>query len=245
MSDVSAVEQSAPVVPLFTSTYPIESERLVLRPMRVADIDTVVEYRSRPDVYAFLSHGGAAREKLSEKLQRRIERMREPSDDAAEVQLVIERCDLERDAESRHERGRRMSSHRDPVGRAAASHDSDAGGNVIGDCGFRITRVWTKDDAPTRHLVARIHYALDNAVAGRGYGTETVHALVSHLFAHPDVHRIQADVFAENGASRRVLEKCGFRQEGYFVDDGLIDGRFVDATIYSLLRRDWETAGRD
>ena len=51
---------------------------------------------------------------------------------------------------------------------------------------------------------------------------------------------MQADVFAGNIASGRVLEKLRFRREGYFVDDGVIDGAFVDACLYSLLRREWE-----
>ena len=169
------------------------------------DIDAVVTYRTRPNVYRWLSHGGLASAQLREKFQRRIERMTKPSDERSEVQFVVERE-----------------------------------GHVIGDCGFAISRAWTKDEAPTPHLVARIHYALDDAVIGQGIGTEVVRALVDHAFSLPDVHRVQADVFAGNIASGRVLEKLRFRREGYFVDDGVIDGAFVDACLYSLLRREWE-----
>lgn len=169
------------------------------------DINAVVTYRTRPNVYRWLSHGGLASAQLREKFQRRIERMTKPSDERSEVQFVVERE-----------------------------------GHVIGDCGFAISRAWTKDDAPTPHLVARIHYALDDAVIGQGIGTEVVRALVDHAFSLPDVHRVQADVFAGNIASGRVLEKLRFRREGYFVDDGVIDGAFVDACLYSLLRREWE-----
>lgn len=221
MGDVPTTEQ----MPLLMPAPPVETDRLVLRPIRADDVDAVVEHRSRPAVHAYLSDGAIARSVLKAKFHHRIARMSMPSDDATEVQLVVERRD-------------------DGSSVAGDAENSDlthgAGDGIIGDCGFRITRAWTKDDAPTEHLVARIHYALDDTAAGRGYGTEIVRALVTHLFAHPRVHRVQADVFADNVASRRVLEKLGFRCEGYFVDDGIIDGRFVDATVYSLLRREWD-----
>ncbi|WP_312295186.1 GNAT family N-acetyltransferase [Dermacoccus nishinomiyaensis] len=197
--------QRRTTLPSAAPRHPLVTGRTVLRVMTDDDIDAVVTYRTRPNVYRWLSHGGLASAQLREKFQRRIERMTKPSDERSEVQFVVERE-----------------------------------GHVIGDCGFAITRAWTKDDAPTPHLVARIHYALDDAVAGQGIGTEVVRALVDHAFSLPDVHRVQADVFAGNVASGRVLEKLRFRREGYFVDDGVIDGAFVDACLYSLLRREWE-----
>ena len=42
---------------------------------------------------------------------------------------------------------------------------------------------------------------------------------------------MQADVFAGNVASGRVLEKLRFRREGYFVDDGVIDGAPHGVTV--------------
>ena len=47
--------------------------------------------------------------------------------------------------------------------------------------------------------------------------------------------KITAHVFARNAASARVLEKCGFQQEGYLKKHYLKDGQFLDARLYGLV----------
>lgn len=205
-------------LPSFVSSTPVETPRLRLRPMTSDDVAAAAAIRAQPEVYAYLSHGALSPAQLEARLRLRMARTNLANDTESEVQLVVEALGEEGDAAV-----------------------------VVGDCGFKVARAWTQNDAPTESLVARIHYAMSPLVAGRGLGTELVGALVTHLFAEPHVHRIQADVFADNVASRTVLERNGFRQEGYFVDDGIIDGKFVDACLYSLLRREWEggqAAGR-
>ena len=205
-------------LPSFVPSTPVETSRLRLRPMTSDDVAAAAAIRAQPEVCAYLSHGALTPAQLEARLRLRMARTNLANDTESEVQLVVEALGEEGDAAV-----------------------------VVGDCGFMVARAWTQNDAPTESLVARIHYAMSPLVAGRGLGTELVGALVAHLFAEPHVHRIQADVFADNVASRTVLERNGFRQEGYFVDDGLIDGKFVDACLYSLLRREWEggqAAGR-
>lgn len=205
-------------LPSFVSSTPVETPRLRLRPMTSDDVAAAAAIRAQPEVYAYLSHGALTPAQLEARLRLRMARTNLANDTESEVQLVVEA----------------LGEEGDPA-------------VVVGDCGFKVARAWTQNDAPTESLVARIHYAMSPLVAGRGLGTELVGALVTHLFAEPHVHRIQADVFADNVASRTVLERNGFRQEGYFVDDGIIDGKFVDACLYSLLRREWEggqAAGR-
>jgi RimJ/RimL family protein N-acetyltransferase len=48
--------------------------------------------------------------------------------------------------------------------------------------------------------------------------------------------KITAHVFVHNHASARVLEKCGFEQEGLLRKHYLKDGKYLDARLYSLLR---------
>lgn len=60
-------------------------------------------------------------------------------------------------------------------------------------------------------------FMLAPSVCGRGYATEAVRALVEALFALTKAERILANARAENPASRRVLEKCGFA----YVNSGL------------------------
>lgn len=200
-------------LPSFVPSTPVETSRLRLRPMTSDDVAAAAAIRAQPEVHAYLSHGALTPAQLEARLRLRMARTNLANDTEREIQFVVE-----------------------------ALGEDDVAAVVIGDCGFKVARAWTQNDAPTDSLVARIHYAMSPLVAGRGLGTELVGALVAHLFTEPHVHRIQADVFAGNGASRTVLERNGFRQEGYFVDDGIIDGEFVDACLYSLLRREWEGA---
>jgi [ribosomal protein S5]-alanine N-acetyltransferase len=75
-------------------------------------------------------------------------------------------------------------------------------------------------------------------VAGRGYVTEAVQLIVDYLFATKKQHRIQLVIVPENGASRRIAEKCGFVLEGTARGAFFNDGRNQDVVLYSLLRTD-------
>jgi RimJ/RimL family protein N-acetyltransferase len=78
----------------------------------------------------------------------------------------------------------------------------------------------------------------DNRFAGRGLVTEAVRLTVDYLFATKKFHRISLVIVPENGASRRIAEKCGFALEGTARGAFFNDGRNQDVLIYSLLRND-------
>lgn len=87
-------------------------------------------------------------------------------------------------------------------------------------------------DRPHR---AEIGYWLAKPYWGRGIMTAAVQKACEHAFAEWSLAKITAHVFAFNAASARVLEKCGFEQEGYLKKHILKDGRFVDVKLYALL----------
>jgi RimJ/RimL family protein N-acetyltransferase len=74
--------------------------------------------------------------------------------------------------------------------------------------------------------------------AGRGYTTEAVRLVVDYLFATKPRNRIQLVIVPENGASRRIAEKCGFALEGPVRGAFFNDGRHHDVLLYALLRAD-------
>lgn len=55
---------------------------------------------------------------------------------------------------------------------------------------------------------------MDEAYINRGYMTEAVEAVVKYGFETLGLHRIEANVMPRNACSLRVLEKCGFVNEG-------------------------------
>ncbi len=59
-----------------------------------------------------------------------------------------------------------------------------------------------------------VGYWLGTSHWGKGYATEAAQGLIDTLFSLVDIPAIDADTRVINPASRRVLEKCGFRAEG-------------------------------
>ena len=55
-----------------------------------------------------------------------------------------------------------------------------------------------------------------------------------------DIVRLYAEPFARNAASRRVLEKAGFRLEGILRQSVCKQGEILDSCIYGLTRFDFE-----
>ena len=68
--------------------------------------------------------------------------------------------------------------------------------------------------------------------------TEAVQLLVDYLFGSKKEYRIQLIIVADNGASRRIADKCGFVLEGTARGAFFNDGRNQDLLVYSLLRTD-------
>jgi ribosomal-protein-alanine N-acetyltransferase len=64
--------------------------------------------------------------------------------------------------------------------------------------------------------------------------------VLDHCFGHVGLHRIEATVRPENTASRRVLEKLGFREEGLFRRYLNVDGAWRDHLCYALTVEDLE-----
>lgn len=83
---------------------------------------------------------------------------------------------------------------------------------------------------------AEIGYWLGREFWGRGIMTQAVRAVSAHAFLRFDLVRLDAEVFATNPASRRVLEKAGYTCEGCALRSITKGGRTIDAFRYALLR---------
>jgi ribosomal-protein-alanine N-acetyltransferase len=74
--------------------------------------------------------------------------------------------------------------------------------------------------------------------ARRGYMTAAVRALVPVAFDVLRLHRVEAACIPTNIASVRLLEKAGFRREGYARAYLCINGMWQDHLLYARLRTD-------
>ena len=83
---------------------------------------------------------------------------------------------------------------------------------------------------------AELGWVLDPAAHGQGLGTEFAAALLSLAVDGLGVRRVEAACFADNLASRRVMEKIGLRLEGVFREESLHrSGRWLDGMSFALL----------
>ena len=89
-----------------------------------------------------------------------------------------------------------------------------------------------------------IGYGLSESHQGKGITTAAVKLLIDKIFAETSLRRLIALVHEENQASRRVLEKLGFQDEGLLREHYLIKGTPVNEVLYGLLRREWVNGDR-
>jgi RimJ/RimL family protein N-acetyltransferase len=87
-----------------------------------------------------------------------------------------------------------------------------------------------------------IGYALASRFWGQGLATEALRAAIRYGFEALNLNRIEADIDPRNIGSSRVLEKLGFRKEGYMPERWIVFGEFADTVNYGLLKRYWDEA---
>ena len=72
-----------------------------------------------------------------------------------------------------------------------------------------------------------------------GLATEAMSLLLDYAFDERRLHRIEAEVFEGNEASRNLLTRLGFVHEGTARDARFTGGAFEDAHQYGLLAHEW------
>ena len=81
-------------------------------------------------------------------------------------------------------------------------------------------------------------YWMGAPYARQGLMTAAVNALIPFAFATLKLHRIEAACIPANTASIRLLEKTGFKREGFARQYLCIDGAWQDHLLYARLKDD-------
>jgi ribosomal-protein-alanine N-acetyltransferase len=81
-------------------------------------------------------------------------------------------------------------------------------------------------------------YWMGAPYARQGLMTAAVSALIPFAFAALKLHRIEAACIPANTASIRLLEKTGFKREGFARQYLCIDGAWQDHLLYARLKDD-------
>ncbi|MGI5213280.1 GNAT family N-acetyltransferase [Plantactinospora sp. CA-290183] len=90
---------------------------------------------------------------------------------------------------------------------------------------------------------AYVGYWVDARVAGRGIVPTALALVVDHAFGPGGLHRVEVNIRPENGPSRRVVEKLGFREEAYHPRYMHIDGAWRDHIGYAMTSEDLTAEG--
>lgn len=85
-----------------------------------------------------------------------------------------------------------------------------------------------------------IGYWIGEPYARQGYMTAAVRALVPFSFGTLRLHRLEAACIPSNTASIALLEKTGFKREGYARRYLCINGQWQDHLLYARLQDDRE-----
>lgn len=85
---------------------------------------------------------------------------------------------------------------------------------------------------------ATLGYWIGAPYARQGFMTEAVHCALGFGFERLGLHRVEAACLPNNTASRGLLLKCGFREEGLAREYLKISGRWTDHLLFGILATD-------
>lgn len=104
------------------------------------------------------------------------------------------------------------------------------------ECGGEPVGTFTLKGISHMMQYAEIGYGITEKLQGKGIGSRALRMFVDKVFAETSLRRLYANVAEDNLASRRVLEKNGFQQEGILREHYMIHGKPTNEVVYGLLR---------
>ena len=85
----------------------------------------------------------------------------------------------------------------------------------------------------------------DKSMWRKGIASEAMQLRTRYCFRELNLHKIRTRAFMENEASKRSLQKAGYRQSGIQREEMYREGRYHDIWCGEVLRQDWERAQAD
>ena len=84
-------------------------------------------------------------------------------------------------------------------------------------------------------MACYLGFSIDKDFEGKGLMAEILRTGIEHMFAERKLHRIMANYLPENSRSKNLLEKLGFKKEGYARSYLKIAGIWQDHILNSLI----------
>lgn len=79
---------------------------------------------------------------------------------------------------------------------------------------------------------------------GRGYMKRGLCAVLAEAFRHQALHRLEANIQPDNEASRQLVQRCGFRLEGFSPRYLKLAGRWRDHERWAITVEEWKAQSR-
>ncbi|BAZ41099.1 GCN5-related N-acetyltransferase [Calothrix sp. NIES-4101] len=84
-----------------------------------------------------------------------------------------------------------------------------------------------------------VGYSLAENEQGKGYMTAALQGAIQYMFQEVKMHRISANYMPHNRRSGNLLKRLGFVVEGYARDYLMINGKWEDHILTSLVNSQW------
>lgn len=85
-----------------------------------------------------------------------------------------------------------------------------------------------------------IGYWVSHEAEGKGIVTRACRAALKYAFETRAMNRMQIRAALDNARSRAIPERLGFKLEGVERAGALVQGRFQDLAVYSMLAAEWK-----
>jgi len=194
----------------------IETERLILRPLRMSDVDDLYEYQSDAKIVRYIPWEERSREQVTHFLGKALNTSKnEHRDEGDFIVLAWELKDLSGD--SRYEKTTSLENYRP--------------GKVIGQSNTSLKS--------TNDQLADIGWVTHPDYHRQGFAHEATRALMKYVFDNFPVHRIIAEIDTRNPESAKLAEKLGMRREGEFINSEFFKGDWCSMWLYAILKEEF------
>ncbi len=115
-------------------------------------------------------------------------------------------------------------------------------GSIVGDLMLDVQDAWAQREVADRATRTQglLGWTFDPDHHGHGYATEAVAELLRLCFEDLGLRRVEAECFAANEPSWRLMERLGMRREIHSVAESLHrDHGWIDGLGYALLAEEW------
>lgn len=104
-------------------------------------------------------------------------------------------------------------------------------GELVGTCGVRLESA--------EHQRASFGCAIARAHWDHGYALEASRRVIDLGFSSLPIHRLYAEIVADNARAQALAQRLGMRLEGRLRHHKFFRGRWWDTVIYAVLADEW------